>query len=146
MVKNPPAMWDTRVWSLGWEDPLEEGMATYSSIPAWRIPWTEEQRVKHDWATKHPINSRVSLSGFPNERMHIEASPVTQWERIQLPVQKTWVWSLICEDSLEKEIATHSSLLAWEILWTEQPGGLQSMGSQKSWTQLSDWHTNSIYI
>jgi len=36
---------------------------------------------------------------------------------------------------LEKEMATHSSILAWEIPWTEEPGGLQSMGSQKSWTQ-----------
>ena len=42
MVRNPPAMWDTWVQSLGWEDPLEEGMATHSSIPDWRIPWTEE--------------------------------------------------------------------------------------------------------
>ena len=40
LVKNPPAMWETRVQSLGWEDPLEEGMATHSSILAWRIPWT----------------------------------------------------------------------------------------------------------
>ena len=55
MVKN--AMWETWVQSLGWEDPLEEGMATLSSILAWRIPWTEEpgglqsmglQRVRHD--------------------------------------------------------------------------------------------------
>ena len=38
MVKNPPAMQETWVWSLGWEDPLKEGMATHSSIPAWRIP------------------------------------------------------------------------------------------------------------
>ena len=42
------------------------------------------------------------------------------------------------EDSLEKEMATHFSTLAWEIPWTEDPGGLQSMGSQKSWTRLSD--------
>ena len=42
MVKNPLAMQETRVLSLGWEDPLEEGMATHSSIVAWRIPWTEE--------------------------------------------------------------------------------------------------------
>ena len=45
MVKDLPAMQkmqETRVWSLGWEDPLEEGMATHSSILAWRIPWTEE--------------------------------------------------------------------------------------------------------
>ena len=42
MVKNLPAMQETRVWSLDWEDPLEKGMATHSSILAWRLPWTEE--------------------------------------------------------------------------------------------------------
>ena len=41
-VKNLPAMWETWIRSLGWEDLLEEGMATHSSILAWRIPWTEE--------------------------------------------------------------------------------------------------------
>ena len=59
-VKNLPAMQDTQVWSLGQEDPLEKGMATHSSILAWRIPWTEEpgglqsmesKRVGHDWTT-----------------------------------------------------------------------------------------------
>ena len=52
VVKNPPAVQETWVQSLGWEDPLEEGMATNSSILAWKIPWTEEsgglQRVGHD--------------------------------------------------------------------------------------------------
>ena len=57
MVKNLPAMRQTPVLSLGWEDPLVEGMATHSSILAWRTPWTEEpgglqslgsQRVGHD--------------------------------------------------------------------------------------------------
>ena len=42
MVKNLPAMQETGVRSLGWEDPLEQGIATHSSILAWRIPWTEE--------------------------------------------------------------------------------------------------------
>jgi len=42
MVKNLPAMEETQVQSLGWEDPLEKGMAIHSSILAWRIPWTEE--------------------------------------------------------------------------------------------------------
>ena len=42
MIKNLPAMRETQVWSLGWEDPLEDGMATHFSILAWRIPWTEE--------------------------------------------------------------------------------------------------------
>ena len=55
--KNPSAMQETWLQSLGWEDPLEEGMATHSSILAWKIPWTEEpgglqsigsQRVTHD--------------------------------------------------------------------------------------------------
>ena len=57
-VKNLPVMQVTMVWSLGWEVPLEKGMATHSSILAWRIPWTEKpgrpqsmgsQRVGHDW-------------------------------------------------------------------------------------------------
>ena len=42
VVKNLPAMWETLIRSLGWEDPLEEEMATHSSILAWRIPWTEK--------------------------------------------------------------------------------------------------------
>ena len=42
MVKNLPAMQETQVQPLGWEDPLEKGVATHSSILAWRIPWTEE--------------------------------------------------------------------------------------------------------
>ena len=57
MVKNLPAMQETWVQSLGWEDPLEKGMGTHCSILAWRIPWTEDpgrlpsmrlQRVVHD--------------------------------------------------------------------------------------------------
>ena len=47
-------------------------------------------------------------------------------------VHETWVEFLGWEDPLEKEMATHSSILAWRIPWTEEPGGLQSMGSQKS--------------
>ena len=59
-VKPLPAMQETRVQSLGWEDPLEKEMATHTSTLAWKIPWTEEpgrlqsmgsQRVRHDWAT-----------------------------------------------------------------------------------------------
>ena len=57
LVKNPLAVWETWVSSMGWEDPLEKGKATHSSILAWRIPWTEEpgglqstgsQRGRHD--------------------------------------------------------------------------------------------------
>ena len=50
--------------------------------------------------------------------------------KISPAVQKAWIRSLGWEDPLEKEMATHSSILAWRIPWTEEPGGLQSMGSQ----------------
>ena len=49
---------------------------------------------------------------------------------------ETWIQSLGWEDPLGKEMATHSSILAWEITWTEEPDSLRSMGSQKSWTQF----------
>ena len=49
-----------------------------------------------------------------------------------LAMQETWVQFLGQEDPLEKEMATHSSIFAWRIPWTEEPGGLQSMGSQES--------------
>ena len=62
-IKRLPAMQETQVGSLGWEDPLEKGMATLSSFLAWEIPWTEyepaglqlvgSQRVRHDLATGH---------------------------------------------------------------------------------------------
>jgi len=60
-------------------------------------------------------------------------------------MQETQVWSLSREDPLEKEMATHSSIFAWEILWTEEPGRLQSMGSQElDVTELLNNSNNSI--
>ena len=56
---------------------------------------------------------------------------MVQWQRIHLPMQETQVRSLGREDPLEKEMATHSSILAWEVPWTEKRGGLQSMGLQR---------------
>ena len=55
-------------------------------------------------------------------------------------VQEPWVPSLVWEDALEKEMATHSNILAWKISWTEEPGGLQSTGSQRVG---QDWTTNT---
>ena len=53
MIKNPPAMQETQVQSLSWEVPLEKGMATYSSILAWRIPWAEEPgRLHSQWGCR----------------------------------------------------------------------------------------------
>ena len=72
----------------------------------------------------------ISTEGFP------KGSVV----KIYLPMQKpleTWVWSLHWEDSLEEKMATHSSILAWRTPWTEEPCGLQSMGSQSQ--TLLNW-------
>ena len=71
--KRLPAMWETWVQSLDWEDPLEKEMATHSSILAWRILWMEEpgglqstgsQRVGHDWATSLSL-SRLVIAFLP---------------------------------------------------------------------------------
>ena len=70
---------------------------------------------------------------------HFEGASLVVQTVNNLPaMQETRVQFLGWEDSLEKEMATHSSILAWEIPWTEEPGRLQSMGLQKSLTGLSD--------
>ena len=58
-------------------------------------------------------------------------------------MQETWVWSLGWEDPLEEEMVTHPSILAWTISWTEEPGGLQSIGLQRvryNWSDLACMH------
>ena len=148
----------------GWEDPLEEEMATRSSIPDWNLPRTEEpgrlqslglQRAGHSWATKHetqrPDNRRVDLEIWrvsptwmliENDDSWSRASLVAQ--RIKNPpaMQETWVQSLSWEDPLEEGMATPVFILAWRILWTEEPGGLQSMGSQRV---RHDWATKHAH-
>ena len=72
-VKNLPAMQETWIWSPGWVNPLEKGMAIHSSILAWRIPWTEKpgglqstgsQRVRHDWATNTTAVASIEMQCF----------------------------------------------------------------------------------
>ena len=68
-VKNPPAMWEIWVWSLGWEDRLEEGMATHSSIPAWRIPMD-----RGAWqATVHGV-AKITLMMLCREKMNYSSA------------------------------------------------------------------------
>ena len=130
-------MRETWVWSLGQEAPLEKEMATHCSIIAWRIPWIEEpgglqsmgyQKVRHNWATSL-IHSPSSWG----------TSLVAQTVKHLPAMQETWVQSLGQEDPLEEEMATHSSVLAWKIPWMEEPGRLQSMGSQRVG---HDWATS----
>ena len=91
MVKNPPAMWETWVRSLGWEDPLEVDMATHSYIMPGESPWTEEpgglqstgsQRVGHDRVTEHTCNSTVKNSFF---RLFPISFKILNMERVPPP-------------------------------------------------------------
>ena len=99
-LKHLPAMWETWVWSLDWEDPLEKEMATHSSILAWRIPWKEEpgglqstgsQRVRHDWVTSLSLSFHFSQLPKPccccciTSVMSDSVQP-HRWQPTRLPV------------------------------------------------------------
>ena len=97
-------------------------MATHSSIITWRIPWTEVPgRLLVTGAACAGVTELLCCSpdtGRPRWCSG-EGSPAQQ---------DTWVQFLGWDDSLKKEIATHSSILAWKIPWTEEPGGSQRVG------------------
>ena len=73
----------------------------------------------------------ITVSSEKPSSLGRQVSLVAQMVKNLSAMQETWVQSLDQEDPLEKEMATHSSILAWRIPWTEKPGGLQSMESQK---------------
>ena len=104
-------------------------MATHSCLEnpkdggAWRATAHGPQRVGRDWATRFSLSKL--LPSFPG------GSVIKKKKKIRLPVQETRVQPLEWEDPQEKEMATHSSIPAWEIPWTEEPGGLQSVGLQR---------------
>ena len=129
-------MQETQVRSLGWEDNLEKEMATHSSILVWKVPHTEEpsrpqsmgsQRVWHYWATSLHFTSQVALviknppanAGDVGSIPGLERSP---GEGNGNPLQYP------CLEN------------SWRISWTEEPGGLWSIGSQRvgpNWSNLT---------
>ena len=88
----------------------------------------------------HKMNTLLSVWFTKWTTRNSGVSLMTQMVKNLLTKQETQVRSLGWEDNLEKEMAPHSSILAWRIPWTEEHGGLQSVGSQ-NWTRLSNWHT-----
>ena len=132
-------MQETWVPSLGQEDPLEEGMAAYSSILACKIPWTEEpgelqsigsQRVRHDWVTE--LNNSRTSQMVQGSRLRLQQTLMLGkiegrrggnrgWDGwMAAPIQWTWVWA--------------NSGRWWR---TGKPGVLQSMGFQRVWHDLA---------
>ena len=120
MVKNLPEMQETWVQPLGWEDPLEKGRATHSSILAWRIQWTEEpgglqslglQRVGHDWVTNmvliimvinrfHPLFA----SKDPHDPLQINTGEKTRENAIDTELSKPSFHLRLSSVTLEFEI------------------------------------------
>ena len=133
MVKRLLPMQETRVQSLGWEDPLEKEMAAHSSLLAWKISCTEEpgrlqsmgsQRAEHDWVTSLSLCcwERLNVGGEGDDgRWDGWMASLTQW---------TWVWV--------------NSRSWW---WTGRPGMLQSMGLQTvghNWATELEGHKYSL--
>ena len=85
-VKNLPGMQETQVWSLGWIDLLEKGMATHSSVLAWRIPWTEETVGYSPWGCKEADTTEwLTLSLFT-----VRMSSCQRTDRIQSTILKIY--------------------------------------------------------
>ena len=78
--------------------------------------------------------------------LNLRASLVAQMVKNLPAMRETWVWFLGWEDPLEKEMTTHSSILAWEILWTEEPGGLQPVGSQEVEHDWAHMHCTATFF
>ena len=100
------------------------------------VGWADShQRAFAEWINKYRDSActhGTDGEGFSVYSPRVGASLVAQLVKNLPAVQETWVRLLGKEDSLEKEIATHSSILTWRIPWTEEPGRLQSMGSPES--------------
>ena len=114
------------------------------------ISWTDHA---NSWAYRHPLQRGVIFFIITSFFywclvILIDLRGLPQWLSGKESMQEMWVQSLGAEDPLEKEMAIHSSILAWRIPWTEEPGELQTMGSQRvSRTRLkrlrmqcNDWH------
>ena len=140
-------MQETWVQSLGQKDPLEKGLATRSSILAWEISWTEEpggllSMGFHKSRTRLSDFTSLSIISYGKTWTKVLANTiyfpgfpcgsVVKNLSAKQETQMLWVRFLNHEDPLEKGMTTYSSVLAWRIPQTEEPGGLQSTGSQRA--------------
>ena len=99
-------------------------------ITSWQIDGETVETVS-DFIWGAPKSLQMVTAAMKLKDAYSLASLVAQMVKRLSAMRETWVRSLGREDPLEKEMATHSSTLAWKILWTEEPGRLRSMGSQR---------------
>ena len=158
-------MQEMRVRSLGWKDALDKEMTTHSSVLAWRIPWTEESgrlqsmglQKSQAWLSDQHTQLFPGRSGVKTQVVfHLLVLSLLPYVTFPVlfqildcfyfkSIRKVDNINTNCigvngRNPLEKGMATHSSILAWRIPWTEKPGGLQSVRSQR---EGHDWATNT---
>ena len=121
LLKNPPKMQKTGVWSLGWEDPLEKGMATQSSILAWRIPWTDG--VWQD--TVHGVTkSWTQLKRLSTQHVHIKNQQRVWWHFIKTftlslhGLSRIWIRHIFLE--VLEQVTVQSSVFRHSTLWLNE--------------------------
>ena len=106
------------------------------------------QSLSYVWlfATPWTAALQASLSFTISQSLSIESVMLSIAQMVKNPfaMQKTWVWSLGSEDPLEKEMATHSSILAWRIPWTEEPGWLKSMVYKE--LDVTEWLSTHVSV
>ena len=135
-VQNPPSMWETWVWSLGWENPLEEGMTTHSSILTWRIPmdrgawWATVHgvaRVEHDWSDwacaqeyNQAKNQRSETCFFIDRANCPQVFRKSFLETaLSVRVEKEWEnasWFYFSNSKCFKEITTKCTVGSWIVV------------------------------
>ena len=88
-------MWETQVRPLGWEDVLEKGMATHSSIPAWRIPWTEEPGKQHPWDREELDMTKWLTHTHTHTHIHIKHQPwrPAEYDTPNVPLTYKLFWA-----------------------------------------------------
>ena len=157
MVKNLPAMWETLVWFLGWEDPLQKGMTAHSSSLAWRIPWTEEsgglksmgsQRVGHDWATKTHTHNFKSPEEPKCDLVHVWLCIELRWRWLEnkcyVYMTSLWVSARVSWDGEREKYRPRFDPWVGKIPWRRawQPTPVFLLGEshgQRSLAGYSPW-------
>ena len=143
-------MWETWVRSLGWEDPLEEGIATHSSILAWRISWTEEpgrlqsmgsQRVGHNWATKHRKQNSVLVKVTQRNRTKTSRVCHVCYMCVSRERERNTYYKKLANAIMEADKTQDLQSATWR---PRRADGIAPVQVQRPKRQESPWYDSSL--